>query len=57
MDENCLLLDLLEDLGRYFDLVLAKYASKQVNPFKGGYVVHTGYRMKFIFLPILIKIF
>ena len=48
MYQYCLLLDLLYDLGGYFDkkadksqVVLAKYPRKRVNPSKGGYVRHT----------------
>ena len=45
MDQYCLLLDLLYNLGRYFDkkarkmrVVLATYPPKRVNPPKGRYV-------------------
>ena len=49
MYQYCLLLDLLYDLGGYFDknagkrrVALAKYPPKRVNPPKGGSVEHTG---------------
>ena len=48
MYQYCLLLDLLYDVGGYFDkkagkrrVVLAKYPPKRVNPPKGGYFGHT----------------
>ena len=44
MYQYCLILDLLYDLGGYFDKkagILAKYPPKRVNPPKGGYVGHT----------------
>ena len=48
MYQYCLRLDLLYDLGGYFDrkagkrqVVLAKYPPKRVNPPKGRYVGHT----------------